>query len=174
VEPSAPQQTARGLSILNGRRVAKVCQLFLRDSALAKNRDPRLKSKFPRSTAFLAISELTRETRPRLRQAPLAKELETLRQGGHARAWVMQAFPVSTIVLAGGRRNLNRPARLGRFGIIADTSTWCSARHHPENKLNAATAHTGCSSIDPGADAFDRRNFVDAGSRHHGRTLREP
>src|SRR6267154_2809895 len=106
----AAQQRRSALRILErAARGEGFAQLFLETAALAKDRQCTFEEQVSVFYGLLGdLLELTSGiTRPQLRNAPLAKELETLSKAVTA-AWVMQAVSGFDDLYAGVRRNLNR------------------------------------------------------------------
>src|SRR3984893_6926537 len=106
----AAQQRRAALGILErAARGEGFAQLFLETAALAKDRQSTFEEQVSVFYGLLGdLLELTSGiTRPLLRNAPLAKELETLSKAVTP-AWVMQAVSGFDDLYAGARRNLNR------------------------------------------------------------------
>jgi len=93
-------------------------QLFADTSALAKDRDSSFEDQFNVFYGLLTdLLELTSKVKePALRNAPLAKELESLATSVDS-AWVLRAIAGFDELYAGARRNLNR--QLGLDALTA-------------------------------------------------------
>jgi DNA polymerase-3 subunit delta' len=116
---AATQQRTSALHILEraaqGRGFA---QLFSDTSALAKDRDSSFEDQLAVFYGLLTdLLELTSKLKkPVLRNAPLAKELESLSKSVDS-AWVLRAIAGFDELFAGARRNLNR--QLGLDALAA-------------------------------------------------------
>lgn len=118
----AAQQRRVALHILD--RAAKgegFAQLFAETAALAKDKDTSFEEQIGVFYALLTdLLELTASSnQPLLRNAPLARELQTLSKTIDA-AWVMQAIAAFDELYLGSRRNLNR--QLGLDALVASLS----------------------------------------------------
>ena len=93
-------------------------QLFADTSALAKDRDSSFEEQLSIFYGLLTdLLELTSKIKePVLRNAPLARELESLSQFVDS-GWVLRAIAGFDELYAGARRNLNR--QLGLDGLAA-------------------------------------------------------
>jgi DNA polymerase-3 subunit delta' len=109
VEQAAQQRRAALRILERAARGEGFAQLFLETAALAKDRESTFEEQVSVFYGLLGdLLELTSGiTRPLLRNAPLAKELETLSKAVTP-AWVMQAVSGFDDLYAGVRRNLNR------------------------------------------------------------------
>ena len=106
----AAQQRRGALRILErAARGEGFSQLFGETATLAKDRESSFEEQISAFYGLLTdLLELTSgTTRPSLRNAPLAKELEALSKLVNS-AWVMQAISGFDELHAGARRNLNR------------------------------------------------------------------
>jgi DNA polymerase-3 subunit delta' len=106
----AAQQRRTALRILErAARGEGFSQLFAETAALAKDRESSFEEQISVFYGLLSdLLELTSGiTRPILRNAPLARELETFSKSVTP-AWVMQAVSGFDELHAGARRNLNR------------------------------------------------------------------
>jgi hypothetical protein len=116
---AAAQRRRSALRIL--QRAAQghgFAQLFSDTSTLAKDRDSSFEDQIGVFYGLLTdLLELTSKVKePVLRNAPLAKELETLAKSVDC-AWVLRAIAGFDELYAGARRNLNR--QLGLDALAA-------------------------------------------------------
>jgi DNA polymerase-3 subunit delta' len=115
----ASQARKNALRILErAARGQGFAQLFADTSALAKDRDSSFEEQISVFYGLLTdLLELTSKVKePALRNAPLAKELESLANSVDS-AWVLRAIAGFDELYAGGRRNLNR--QLGLDALTA-------------------------------------------------------
>src|SRR6202165_3604203 len=118
----ATQGRRNALRILeHAARGEGFAQPFAETAALAKDRESSFEDQISVFYGLLSdLLELTSGmTRPLLRNAPLARELETLSKAVTS-AWVMQAVSGFDELHAGARRNLNR--QLGLDALAASLS----------------------------------------------------
>ncbi len=116
---AAAQGRKNALGILErAARGQGFAQLFADTSALAKDRDSSFEEQIGVFYGLLTdLLELTSKVKePRLRNAPLAREMESLSQIVDA-AWVLRAIAGFDELFAGARRNLNR--QLGLDALAA-------------------------------------------------------
>lgn len=102
-------------------------QLFAGTSALAKNRESSFEDQIGVFYGLLTdLLELTSNLKdPHLRNAPLAKELESLTKSVDS-AWVLRAITGFDELYAGARRNLNR-----QLGLDALAASLAPEASHP-------------------------------------------
>jgi DNA polymerase III subunit delta' len=107
-------------------------QLFSDTSALAKDRDSSFEDQigvfYGLLTDLLEITSSVKE--PALRNAPLAKELQSLAKSVDS-AWVLRAITGFDELYAGARRNLNR--QLGLDALAASLAPGISRASAPQN-----------------------------------------
>ena len=105
-------------------------QLFSDTSALAKDRDSSFEDQISVFYGLLTdLLELTSKVKePVLRNAPLAKELESLGKSVDS-AWVLRAIAGFDELYAGARRNLNR--QLGLDALVASLAPALSRASEP-------------------------------------------
>jgi DNA polymerase-3 subunit delta' len=105
-------------------------QLFSDTSALAKDRDSSFEDQIGVFYGLLTdLLELTSKVKePVLRNAPLAKELESLGKSVDS-AWVLRAIAGFDELYAGARRNLNR--QLGLDALVASLAPALSRASEP-------------------------------------------
>lgn len=107
-------------------------QLFSETSALAKDRDSSFEDQigifYGLLTDLLEITAKIKE--PALRNAPLAKELQSLSKSVDS-AWVLRAIAGFDELYAGARRNLNR--QLGLDALSASLASGVSRTAAPQN-----------------------------------------
>src|SRR5712664_4261942 len=116
---AASQSRKNALHILErAARGQGFAQLFADTSALAKDRDSSFEDQIGAFYGLLTdLLELTSKIKePVLRNAPLAKELESLSKSVDS-AWVLRAIAGFDELYAGARRNLNR--QLGLDALAA-------------------------------------------------------
>ena len=127
---AAAQGRKNALRILErAARGQGFAQLFADTSALAKDRDSSFEEQIGVFYGLLTdLLELTSKVKePRLRNAPLARELESLSQIVDA-AWVLRAIAGFDELFAGARRNLNRQLGLDALAAsLAPNQTRTSA-----------------------------------------------
>ncbi len=119
---AAAQRRSSALRILERAAQGQgFAQLFSDTSALAKDRDSSFEDQigvfYGLLTDLLEITSKLKE--PVLRNAPLAKELESLGESADS-AWVLRAIAGFDQLYAGARRNLNR--QLGLDALAASLS----------------------------------------------------
>src|ERR1700676_2993592 len=121
LEQSAQQRRNAFRLVERAARGEGFSQLFAETAALAKDRESSFEEQISAFYGLLSdLLELTSGmTRPLLRNAPLARELETLSKSVTS-AWVMQAVSGFDELHAGARRNLNR--QLGLDALAASLS----------------------------------------------------
>ena len=107
-------------------------QLFSDTSALAKDRDSSFEDQISVFYGLLTdLLELTSKVKePVLRNAPLAKELESLGKSVDS-AWVLRAIAGFDELYAGARRNLNR--QLGLDALVASLAPALSRASEPRS-----------------------------------------
>lgn len=130
---SAAQARKQALRILErAARGQGFAQLFADTSALAKDRENSFEDQLGVFYSLLTdLLELTSKIRnPALRNAPLAKELESLSQSVDS-AWVLRAISGFDEIYAGLRRNLNRQLSLDSLAAsLAASSSQAPAPHN--------------------------------------------
>jgi DNA polymerase III subunit delta' len=128
---AAAQNRKNALGILErAARGRGFAQLFADTSALAKDRESSFEEQIGVFYSLLTdLLELTSKLRdPVLRNAPLAKELESLSQSVDS-AWVLRAIAGFDELYAGARRNLNR--QLGLDALAASLAPGSSQASAP-------------------------------------------
>ena len=107
-------------------------QLFSDTSALAKDRDFSFEDQIGAFYGLLTdLLEITAKIKePALRNAPLAKELQSLSKSVDS-AWVLRAIAGFDELYAGARRNLNR--QLGLDALSASLASGVSRNSAPQN-----------------------------------------
>ena len=129
---AAAQSRKNALRILErAARSQGFAQLFADTAALAKDREPSFEEQIGVFYGLLTdLLELTSKLKePVLRNANLAKELETLSQSVDS-AWVLRAIAGFDELYAGARRNLNRQLGLDALAAsLAAAPSGSSERH---------------------------------------------
>jgi len=128
---SAAQRRRSALRILERAAQGQgFAQLFSDTSALAKDRDSSFEDQIGVFYGLLTdLLELTSKVKePVLRNAPLAKELESLAKSVDS-AWVLRAIAGFDELYAGARRNLNR--QLGLDALAASLAPALSRTSEP-------------------------------------------
>src|ERR1700741_916640 len=130
---AAAEQRKNALGILeHAARGQGFAQLFADTSALAKDRESSFEDQIALFYSLLTdLLELTSKiAEPVLRNAPLAKELESLSKFIDS-AWVLRAIRGFDELHAGARRNLNR--QLGLDALAASLASVISRNAAPQN-----------------------------------------
>jgi len=128
---AAAQRRRNALRILERAAQGQgFAQLFSDTSALAKDRDSSFEDQISVFYGLLTdLLELTSKLKePLLRNAPLAKELESLGKSVNS-AWVLRAIAGFDELYAGARRNLNR--QLGLDALAASLAPPLSRTFEP-------------------------------------------
>jgi DNA polymerase-3 subunit delta' len=128
---AAAQRRRNALRILERAAQGQgFAQLFSDTSALAKDRDSSFEDQISVFYGLLTdLLELTSKLKePLLRNAPLAKELESLGKSVNS-AWVLRAIAGFDELYAGARRNLNR--QLGLDALAASLAPALSRTSEP-------------------------------------------